>query len=178
MAQNKTEKQDTESLPMQTPREHGQSPMEDAEYRLTVLRHSMGACIVSMAVTFQLGAMALDLGRDTLGYALAGMTAMAIFAFVAGWRSYDLSSGSRPDMGTLFLAYQEGREIITRAVTRILGIIAIADAMSSGLALFAAIILLATVAILESDRFIVIASFCGYQNQTRDDSERPGQDAS
>lgn len=176
MAHDKTEEHEGELDPPKAGTGISNSPMEDAEWRMMGLRHAMGFCIISASVAFQLGIMSLDLGYDLLGFEMASISAMAIFALMAGWRSHDLSNGKRTDMGILFLAYQEGRELIVRLLARVMSILAIAESITQGCIAFAVIILIVGIVISEADKFIVMASYCGYQGQTIDSGDEQTTD--
>lgn len=158
-----------QELPIDRAEREG-DPMSDPEFRLSGLRHAMGFCIIATAVSFQLGVTALDLGYDRLGTEIACMSAIAIFVLMAGWRSYDLSCGKRDDMGVLFLAYKEGREVIVRATIRILALFAIAESVSTGTLVFLPIILIVALMVIEADKFVVVASWKACEEQTREDA--------
>lgn len=146
------------------PKDH----MGDADFRMKVLRHAMGFCILSVAVLLSLSDMALTMGYDKASVAMDLMASMGLFALMAGWRSHDLSSGRASDMGRAFYAYQRGDEVITRLVTRGATIVAIAESAVNGLIPIVPIVLLTSIAISEADKLIVIASCRGYEEQTID----------
>ena len=146
-------------------------PMRNPEFRMTGLCHAMGFCMISCAITFQMGVNALDMGHDMLGYGLASMSSISLFVLMAGWRSYDLSNGTKDSMGVLFLAYEEGREIIARLVTGVLSLLTMLGVAVNGLMMLSPLILISTIMTIEADKFIVRASHQASEEQTRDGNE-------
>lgn len=130
----------------------------DRDARTTVLCHCMGACVISASVLFQLGVLALDLGRETLGDLVAVLAGIVIYVLLAGWRSYDLTVGRISDMGIVFAGYQRGQTVAARVAIRILAALAIAQALTDGLPGFALPVLVAALAVPRTDSVIVALS--------------------
>jgi hypothetical protein len=155
--------------------DRGSDPMGDPDFRMLGLCHAMGFCIIATSLSLSLGLMALDLGRDVLGGEMASLSAIALFVLMAGWRSYNVSSGRKTDMGILFLAYGEGRGTMTRGLTRILSILAMVEAMMGGTALMAPFVLIVSIMISEADKFVLMASHraCA-ENKLNEDGSQSG----